>query len=131
MVGFHTDLIELPQFKEESKTLQQLVTETQHLGFGATDCSRPMTYACEKNKDFDVFMVLTDNETNSHRLPPWQALQKYREAMNKPTAKLIVVAMTAHDFSIARPDDVHMLDVVGFDPELPEVIREFVMGHLE
>lgn len=131
LVGFHSKLIPLPQFMEEGKTLNKLMEETYNLGFGSTDCSKPMSHARKKKKDVDVFVVLTDSETNYHRIPPWRALQKYREAMNKPTAKLIVVGMTANNISIARPDDVHMLDIVGFDPDMMEVIREFVTGGLE
>jgi len=40
-------------------------------------------------------------------------------------AKLVVVAMTANDFTIADPDDAGMLDIVGFDPSTPQLIAEF------
>lgn len=131
VVGFHDKLIPLPEFMDKDKTLDDLVVYTQNLGFGATDCSKPMTHARKKGKDVDVFVILTDCETNFHMVSPWRALQRYRDKMNKPTAKLVVVAMTADSFSIAKPDDVHMLDVAGFDPDLPEVIHDFLTGDFE
>ncbi|KAK7486246.1 hypothetical protein BaRGS_00022569 [Batillaria attramentaria] len=130
-VGFHTKLIELNMFRDTSKKLDQLVHETHHLGFGSTDCSKPMTWARHKQKEYDAFIIYTDSETNTHRTPPWLALQKYREKMNIPNAKLIVVAMSGYPFTIAKPDDINMLDCVGFDTETPEIIREFLTGTLE
>ena len=118
-------------FEDPTKTLEQLVDETHRLGFGLTDCSKPMTWARKHKKEYDAFIIYTDSETNSHRIPPYAALDKYREAMNMPAAKLVVVGMAPYDFSIARPDDLHMLDVVGFDPDTPEMIREFLVGGLE
>jgi 60 kDa SS-A/Ro ribonucleoprotein len=41
-------------------------------------------------------------------------------------AKLVVVAMTSTAFTIAVPDDVGMMDVVGFDANTPSAISEFV-----
>ena len=43
-------------------------------------------------------------------------------------AKLVVVGMTATQFSIADPADPGMLDVVGFDAAAPEIISQFVRG---
>ncbi|KAK7110605.1 RNA-binding protein RO60-like [Littorina saxatilis] len=131
IVGFHSKLIPLEMFKDENKTLDQLVSETHRLGFGSTDCSKPMTWARKHGKEYDAFIIYTDSETNSHRVPPYAALDKYRQTMNIPTAKLVVVGMSPHDFSIARPDDLHMMDVVGFDSDTPGMISEFLNGGLE
>lgn len=131
IVGFHNKLVPLDMFRNPSKKLDDLVYETKMLGFGSTDCAKPMTWARHKNKPYDVFIIYTDSETNSNRVPPWFALKKYREKMGLPNAKLIVVGMAGYDFSIASPADVNMLDVVGFDTETPGLIREFIMGTLE
>ena len=85
-----------------------------------------MNYASDGNLDVDVFIVYTDSDTNS-RNHPHKALQRYREKMGKPNAKLIVIAMTSNGFSIADPNDRNMLDIVGFDPAVPEMIHKFVM----
>ena len=50
--------------------------------------------------------------------------------MNIPDAKLIVVGMTSTNFTIADSTDPGMLDVVGFDSAVPELIRNFVMGQI-
>lgn len=131
IVGFHNRLIPLEMFKDRSKNLSQLIGETSRLGFGMTDCSKPMIWARKKQKSYDAFIIYTDSETNSQRIPPFMALEKYREKMNIPNAKLIVVGMTTSNITIAQPNDLHMLDVVGFDPETPEIIREFLTGGVE
>jgi 60 kDa SS-A/Ro ribonucleoprotein len=38
---------------------------------------------------------------------------------------LVVVGLTATNFSIADPNDSGMLDVVGFDASAPNVIADF------
>jgi len=39
---------------------------------------------------------------------------------------MVVIAMTATEFSIADPKDAGMLDVGGFDASVPQVIADFV-----
>ena len=56
---------------------------------------------------------------------PAKALQRYRQEMGIP-AKLVVVGMTATEFSIADPNDAGMLDVVGFDTATPNVMNDFL-----
>ena len=41
-------------------------------------------------------------------------------------AKLIVMGMVSNGFSIADPTDAGMLDVVGFDASVPQVIAQFI-----
>jgi 60 kDa SS-A/Ro ribonucleoprotein len=45
-------------------------------------------------------------------------------------ARLVVVGMVANEFSIADPKDPGMLDVVGFDTAVPEILRQFALGNL-
>jgi len=40
-------------------------------------------------------------------------------------AKLIVVGMVSSGFSIADPDGAGMLDVVGFDTAVPQLMSHF------
>lgn len=91
---------------------------------GPTDCALPMLDAVEKKIPVDVFVIYTDNETWCGGIHPCQALQDYRQKMGI-AAKLIVVCMTATQFSIADPNDGGMLDVVGFDTATPAVMRDF------
>lgn len=96
---------------------------------GGTDCGVPVKYAIDQGwNNIDAFVVLTDNEAwyGKH---PYQVVQEYRRKFNRPDTKLAVVAMTATRCSIADPDDVNMLDVVGFDANVPVVLNEFIRGY--
>jgi 60 kDa SS-A/Ro ribonucleoprotein len=92
---------------------------------GGTDCALPMIYALEGRIPVDTFITITDNETHSGRIHPFQALQEYRNKMNIP-AKLVTVGMTSTGFSIADPNDPGMLDIVGFDSSIPAILRDFM-----
>ena len=105
----------------------EILRKMSSFEFGGTDCAQPMLYALEHRiPDIDAFIVYTDSETWVGKVHPSEALKQYRQRFNKE-AKLIVVGMTATEFSIAKPDDPGMLDVVGFDTKTPEVIREFIV----
>lgn len=101
------------------------VLRAMHMPFGGTDCSLPMLWALENNREFDAFIVYTDNETWAGRMHPVEALKKYRNKTGI-NAKLIVVGMTATEFSIADPNDLGSLDVVGFDTATPNLISNFI-----
>jgi len=97
------------------------------MSFGTTDCSLPMTWALQTGAEFDTFAVYTDCETWAGRIQPFEALRQYRQATGID-AKLIVVGMTATEFTIADPRDPGMLDVAGFDSDTPSVISGFSRG---
>jgi 60 kDa SS-A/Ro ribonucleoprotein len=98
---------------------------TRSVNFGGTDCALPMLYALQRRLPVDAFLVLTDCETWAGPIHPVQALRKYRERMGIP-AKLIVVAMASNGFTIADPNDGAMMDVVGFDAAVPQLVADFV-----
>ncbi|WP_040793954.1 TROVE domain-containing protein [Nocardia higoensis] len=107
--------------------LDDAVRAVSNLPFGATDCALPMRWALEHEVEIDVFTVYTDNETWAGTMHPHQALRRYRERIN-PHAKLVVVGMTATNFSIADPSDAGMLDVAGFDAAVPALLADFARG---
>ena len=112
------------------ETLESVMEKTGRISFGSTDCALPMLWAIEKKEDIDVFLVYTDNETYFGGTHPTVALKEYREKMNKPAAKLIVIAMSATSFSIADPEDPGMLDIAGFDSAAPQIISLFAEGQI-
>lgn len=114
----------LPFGKRQS--LADAVRTVSGLSFGSTDCSLPMQYAHQNKIDVDVFVVLTDNETWRGSIHPCQALQAYRDVTGIP-AKLIVVGMASNGFTIADPNDAGMMDVVGFDTSVPQVMADFAL----
>lgn len=109
--------------------LDQAEAVVSGLDFGATDCSLPMRWAQEQKVQADAFVILTDSETNSHGVHPSEALKAYRRASGI-RAKLVVVGMVSNGFSIADPSDAGMLDVVGFDTVVPQLVADFISGEL-
>jgi 60 kDa SS-A/Ro ribonucleoprotein len=109
--------------------LDDAINYVSRLSFGATDCSLPMLHAREKSLEIDTFVVWTDSETWAGRVQPFEALQQYRKASGID-ARLIVCGVTATDFTIADPRDAGMLDVVGFDSAVPNLISDFSAGKI-
>jgi 60 kDa SS-A/Ro ribonucleoprotein len=75
------------------------------------------------------FVIYTDSETWAGGIHPAQALRAYRRASGIE-ARLVVVGMVSNGFSIADPADPEMLDVVGFDTAMPQLISDFARGAL-
>jgi 60 kDa SS-A/Ro ribonucleoprotein len=84
-----------------------------------------MVWALHNKMDVDAIVILTDNETWFGQVHPMVALQKYRQVRELAT-KLVVVGMTATEFTIADPNDGGSLDVVGFDTAAPQLISDFI-----
>lgn len=126
-LAFTNTLVPLELSPNDS--LETVVSKMSHLRFGSTDCSQPMLYAIKNRLPVDTFVVYTDNETWAGQMHPSQALDRYRSDFNKD-ARLVVVGMTATNFTIARPGDPGMLDVVGMDTATPRLITEFSQGRI-
>ena len=105
--------------------LEDAVRVVSEIPFGGTDCALPMLYATEKQMAVDAFLIYTDNETWAGNIHPAQALRRYRQQSGIP-AKCIVVGMRSNGFSTADPDDRGMLDVVGFDTAVPQLMADFI-----
>jgi 60 kDa SS-A/Ro ribonucleoprotein len=126
--AFNTGFTEIPLSKKS--TLKSAMKYTNGVNFGGTDCAMPMVYATKNKLEVDTFVVYTDNETYAGVGKPFQALKEYRQKMNRPEAKLVVVGMTSTGFTIADPKDKNMLDVVGFDTSTPQVLTSFSAGEI-
>jgi 60 kDa SS-A/Ro ribonucleoprotein len=109
----------------KNSTLQSTIHSISHLPFRGTDCALPMLYCLQNNIDLDAIVIYTDNETWAGNIHPWQALDQYQNRVGH-TVKLVVVGMVSNKFSIARPDYLNMLDVVGFSTNTPAAISEFI-----
>lgn len=126
--GFHADGLTPLRISSEVR-LDDNLASMRGLDFGATDCALPMLYAKAKNKQFDSFIIYTDNETWAGNVHPAKALKDYRKASGID-ARLAVVGMTSSGFTIADPNDAGMLDVVGFDTATPNILTEFFTGRI-
>ena len=91
---------------------------------GGTDASIPYAYASQVGLGLDAFVILTDNETWAGQTHAAQALGTYRRKFGP--AKNVNVAAAASGTSVGDPADGGTLQVVGFDPTVPQAIREFV-----
>jgi 60 kDa SS-A/Ro ribonucleoprotein len=105
------------------------MNRVQANNFGRTDCSLPMELAIKDKLEIDTFVVITDNETYEGARHPHVALEDYRQKSGID-AKLVVMGMTATQFTIANPKDRGMLDVVGADANTPKVVAEFSAGRI-
>ena len=125
--GFCHKFVDLGVTARDS--LNSAMHKTLNNSFGGTDCALPMIYAQQNKIPVDAFVVLTDNQTWFGRTKPAKALRNYRQAMGIG-AKLIVIAMTPSNFTIADQGDPGVLDIAGFDANAPAAIGEFVKGNL-
>lgn len=110
-------------------TIVEANKKVSGLPFASTDCSLPMQYAMKNKLEVDVFQVYTDNETYAGNVHPFVALKQYRQKLGRD-AKLVVVGLTATNFTIADPSDAGMLDVVGMDTHAPALMADFARGGL-
>lgn len=124
IVGFASTLKDLGITANTS--LSQAMSKVQNHNFGATNPGLLMQSA--KSTGAESFIVITDNEVNSGNHPS-TLLKKYRNETGI-NAQLIVMGMTATNFSIADPLDRGMLDVVGFDTNTPKVVSDFMSGKI-
>lgn len=122
MVAFSHELVNFPI--QQRATIEQVIGNMNAMSFGMTDCALPMVYALKHKIPVDMFVIYTDSETYHGNIHPVQALKEYREKMGID-AKMAVVAMTSNGFSIADPNDVGMMDFVGFDTATPQAIASF------
>lgn len=128
IVGFNHEMTHLHISARD--TLESAFKKAQVWSGGGTDCAAPILYAIKNELSIDTFVVYTDNETWCGRIHPKQAFDQYRQRLNKPDAKFVVVGMEANEFSIADPTDPGMLDLVGFDTASPNLISSFARGEL-
>lgn len=127
--GWDRDAALRPLSISPRQRLDDAIRAVSNLPFGGTDCALPMLHALQHNLQVDAFVVLTDNETWAGRIHPHQALRQYRERMGI-AACLVVIGMTASNFTIADPSDAAMLDIAGFDSAIPNLISDFARGSL-
>lgn len=126
VVGFSSQLV--PLNIRRDWTLDKVIHYIETIPMGGTDCSLPMLWAGDEQKEYDAFIIYTDNETWYSRMRPVDALQQYREKSGIQNARLATVGMTSGGFTVADPGDIYMMDVVGFDAQTPAALQQFISG---
>lgn len=128
IVAFSDGVVPLGFTKHTS--FSEAIRLTDGYNYGGTDCALPIRWAMQNKIYADAFVTITDNETWAGEQHPYESLQSYRKQTN-PQAKQIVVGMVATDMTIADPDDLLSLDVVGFDTATPNIMNGFIRGNVE
>lgn len=118
--GFSSTLRDLKI--KDTDTLSTVMTKTSNMNYGSTNPSLLL----QGVTGIDNFIVITDNEVNQGR-HIHRDLQAYRQSSGK-VGRMVVVGMTATQFTIADPSDPGMMDVVGFDSAVPKVVTDFMSG---
>lgn len=125
-VAFSRGLEPLPLSAKQR--LDDVLAKINRMSSSGTNIALPMEYAIQNSREVDVFVVYTDNETNTYGArQPATALRDYRRKSGID-AKLVVVGMVSNGFTVADPNDGGMLDVVGFDTATPNIISGFARG---
>lgn len=124
ILGFANTLRDLGISPADS--FESVISKTNIHNFGSTNPSLLMKSAVGSGAE--AFLVITDNEVNSGTHPS-RELKAYRDRTGID-AKLVVMGMTATNFTIADPNDRGMMDVVGFDSNAPRVVSDFIAGRI-
>jgi 60 kDa SS-A/Ro ribonucleoprotein len=75
------------------------------------------------------FVFVTDNDVNTGKRHPSQALHEYRQVTGIP-ARMAVIATQSSRTTVADPKDNGQMDFVGFDGQLPRFLTDFLNGDL-
>lgn len=112
---------------------------------GSTDCTLPVTWATEKGRAADVFIILTNNLLWPFSASPVETLQKHRrvrpvrsqqdndcdlhlklfffQQKTGARSKLVICGLTSNGSALAATDDRGLMSICGFDLEALNVIR--------
>ena len=78
-----------------------------------------------ERREFDAFILLSDNETWAGRGHTTEWLARYRREV-VPKAKLVVGALAANHASVVDPQDPLQFGCVGLDANLPSLVADFI-----
>lgn len=106
--------------------LETTMRKISGLTFGSTNPGALIQKAISDNIPVETFIIYTDNDVNGGR-HLFELLEQYRNKTGIP-ARMIVVATTATDYSVADASDPLSLDIAGFDTATPALIADFSRG---
>ncbi|KAL3870589.1 hypothetical protein ACJMK2_038638 [Sinanodonta woodiana] len=128
-LGFFTASFHLLNYHVELKDLiQEIGSNAAPIPQLKCDPAAPITWALEKKRPYDVFLIMTDGQEAKGEVSPAVRLKEYREQMNLPDTKMIICGLLSPKMDFA--DAEGMLDIGGFDTTVPEVIHKFLNGEI-
>lgn len=95
---------------------------------GGTDLAQPFMYALANKLPADGFVTYTDTETWAGRQHAAVAFDAFKRQVQP--ARAINVAMAATTYSQLDQRDPDVLEVVGFDASVPQIVAQFVNREL-
>lgn len=111
------------------KKILDIANDLRRINAGGTRCAAPLEYLNKINANGDVFIYISDYESNigghyqtTGTLAAWEKLR-----LRNPEAKMICIDVTPHNTSQA-PDREDILNVGGFGDEIFSVIKSFSMS---
>lgn len=110
----------------ELSTVMQLMLGLTDPTHTSCDCTKPIQWALDGDKDFDVFIIFTSCRTVTWETNAMNTIREYRQRPNTRRTKLVVVTMTTNDCFIGDENDHLILNVVGFDSSGMGVINDFI-----
>lgn len=127
VVGFSSGMVDLGI--TDTMTMAQALSAFKRAAAGSTNIALPMEWAKANKVQVDTFVIVTDNDTNTGRVKPADALRNYRSAMN-PKARMAVLGTASSGFTVADPRDRGMMDFAGFDSGAPAALADFSAGRI-
>lgn len=94
-------------------------------GGGGTDLALPVRYALDKEIVLDAFVIYTDSETWAGHRHLDSLYDEYRKKVNA-NVKMLVASMESNVYTVGDPNDPSVLQVVGLDASVPQVIASFL-----
>jgi 60 kDa SS-A/Ro ribonucleoprotein len=110
--------------------LPEILKRMRETPMGPVNCSRPLIWAKEQQKSFDVIVVCTDNPPPCGDIPTLEALQQYRQTLQLPQAKLVVCALASKSFTEPTLHEPGVLYIAGFSPEVLPLIQTFASADI-
>lgn len=115
---------------DKNGSLGQIVRKMKQMPTGAVNLEKPMIWATQKSKKYDVFINVVDvvekRFGNGVRTDnPIKAIKDYRTKMELKDAKLVTCAMTSAHMVSHADTDKNCLSICGFDENVPKIIEAF------
>ncbi|XP_054709604.1 RNA-binding protein Ro60-like [Uloborus diversus] len=111
----------------DKMTLNDIVEQLNEVKPGPVQLSAPISWALQKKKPFDSFLVFSDALKCSLEDECAAALKEYKETLHLPDTRFIMCSL--NDRKSAFPlDKLDMLNIIGFNVNLLKIIQDFTSG---
>jgi len=114
----------------KSDSVLGVAREFSQADWGGTNIGLPIDYAIQEfhktGRVYDAIIIMTDNDTNSGG-HVYQKMNAYR-TLTKTPVRMVVLAFSASQFTVADPTDALSMDFPGLDADLVSTAQKFING---